>query len=197
MSVIECAECRKFVSKANISRHRKRHGVMPCQKCIHKTLEPKAQILGMRFWFSSFQQQLMACNLLDRMVHLRNLNSPDELDSIPIYYLKAIYEAALLDIGCPWSRQDYVSKYMWRLIRERVYDKRCICWVHDSSEFPTLKTVYSREKKMWSFKCDNVKGINHEYKRTWNWSTTLILKTELPLLIQFHELAHEYGECVE
>ena len=126
MDVIECTECRKFVSKANISRHRKRHGVMPCQKCIHKTSDPNSQILGMRFWFQSFQQQLFACDLLDRMVHLRNLNSPDELHSMPIFYLKALYEAALLDIGYAWARQIHVSEYMWRLIRERVYEKRCI-----------------------------------------------------------------------
>ena len=126
METVECYVCQKRFSKANISRHRKRHGVLPCQKCIHKSSESDSQLLGMRLWFDSYQQQLMACNLLDRMVHFRGLNSIDDLDDFPIFYLKGIFEAALLDIGCKWSRQDHVTKYMWRLIRERVYDKHRI-----------------------------------------------------------------------
>ena len=126
METVECYECRKRFSKANISRHRKRHGVLPCQKCIYKSPESDIQLVGMRIWFDTFQQQLMACNILDRMMNFRDLNSIDDLDELPIFYLKATFEAALLDIGCNWSRQDHVSKYMWRLVRERVYDKRLI-----------------------------------------------------------------------
>lgn len=126
METVQCIECRKHISKANISRHLKRHGELPCQKCMHKSIKSDSQILGMRIWFQSFQQQLMASNILDRMVHIRNINSVDDLDKVPEFYLKAIFEAALLDIGCSWSRQQYVSKYMWRLVRERVYEKQLI-----------------------------------------------------------------------
>lgn len=126
MESVRCTECQKLISKGNISRHRKSHGVLPCQKCIHVSFESEAQILGMRFWFQSFQIRLKACDILDRMVQIRDVDSIEDLEKIPMFYLKAIYEAALLDIGCKWSRQTLISKNMWRLIRCRVYEKQTI-----------------------------------------------------------------------
>ena len=54
------------------------------------------------------------------MVLLVVADSTDDLSEIAEFHLKVVFEAAMLESGCEWSRQNHVSLYIWKCVKNKL-----------------------------------------------------------------------------
>ena len=95
--VILCETCGILVSRANISRHRRSHGVRACQRCIGTVI--KVNKLNDRvgqLWFTMYQEIIIAWDILEHMKCSFSEWSQDEEE------LWAQYHASIYCLELTW-----------------------------------------------------------------------------------------------
>jgi hypothetical protein len=84
MKPILCDVCNAWISKANIARHRKKHGQEFCLRCTRKQKSAKKE-MAIHLWFQSYQNEMLASEVLNKMLEDSDpivlcTMSPDQLE---------------------------------------------------------------------------------------------------------------------
>ena len=120
---VQCNYCYRWISKKNISRHKKIHGTAPCLRCVGNGLSlAKPGIvatLGVNYWFQTFQYQLAASMIYDRM---RQTVADECFKYLSHEIVEAHFEAALYHLGYPFMWEEPLKSTLHLIISRFIYD---------------------------------------------------------------------------
>lgn len=130
--VVKCEICNLWISKSNISRHKRCHGPsMLCQRCITKSLTCNCQArkdgisdLGIHYYFQSYQRQLLSGLIINTMVQISPYNSTEQFLDVSSFIVEGYFEAALHYLEYDWLWIEPLRSILWNTIYRTIYENK-------------------------------------------------------------------------
>jgi hypothetical protein len=117
--VVVCDICNNWISKANLARHMKRHGTVPCVRCTRNGIKYSnfnSTDYGTHIWFTAFQYDILTDELLYTVKQLMQDDGCSNFSLINRENLHSYFIAAVFILEYFWLLSEPLHTHIFELM---------------------------------------------------------------------------------